>query len=217
MHFKRKNLPVAVAQPGLRAQTLTWLLSFWLCAVFFSATWSREQTVLLKTPKCVIEEHFFPPFPHCSLDLCKAPWVLFPFVRVQCCAFDLCCAQLFSSCYQGASFNLKKPGGSYMRFHLWCLVFSLLSLVSVSVRKLNKSPNQADNHHQLLPTCTELKALDNCDRLFSKRLLVGIEFTAPRHWRTQFPPGLILVKLQQCTTYWENQFDWNPPVIWSSF
>lgn len=36
----------------------------------------------------------------------------FPFVCVQCCAFDLCCAQLFPLLSWGASHTLKKPRGT---------------------------------------------------------------------------------------------------------
>lgn len=53
-----------------------------------------------------------------SLGLFKAPWVSFPFVCVQCCAFDLCCAQLFSLLSYGASHTLKKPRGTHLRYNI---------------------------------------------------------------------------------------------------
>lgn len=114
---------------------------------FYSASQSGERTARCsKTPKRVIEKHFF--LPGCSLGLCKAPWVSFPFfVCVRCCAFDLCCAQLFP--------HLKKarrplPEVWCLTLGLYCSCFSerqtnkpiIVPLLSLSLLRRLKTENQ---------------------------------------------------------------------------
>lgn len=86
--------------------------------------------ILLKMPKHVIQKHFC--FLPCGfLGPFETPWVLIPFVFVQCCAFDLCCAQLYSPLIIMCLSYLKKARrhvsevscilwSFYPGFYCWC-------------------------------------------------------------------------------------------------
>lgn len=144
---KNGTLPAVVTLPdhvrsGFGAQTLMWLplccwgffyiyifFTYWVCcAVFFNRPESWAD--LLKMPKHVIQKHFC--FLPCGfLGPFKAPWVLIPFVFVQCCAFDLCCAQLYSPLIIMCLSYLKKARrhvsevscilwSFYPGFYRWC-------------------------------------------------------------------------------------------------
>lgn len=103
-----------------------------VCAVFFDRpeSWADLLKILLKMPKNVIQKHFY--FLPCGfLGPFKAPWVLIPFVFVQCCAFDLCCAQLYSPLIIMCLSYLKKARrhvsevscilwSFYPGFYRWC-------------------------------------------------------------------------------------------------
>lgn len=100
---------------GLRAQTLMWLLlcfffSFFpldcvLCS-FILLIWVVSRRRAAGNAQTSRWGALF--LPCCFLGLCEAPWVLFPFVCVRCCAFDLCCAQLFSPLIMRCLSYLKK-------------------------------------------------------------------------------------------------------------
>lgn len=60
---------------------------------------------------------------------------LFPFVCVQCCAFDLCCAQLFSPLIIRCLSYLKKKSQEAPTWgKMYNAVFSLFSIIGVTVR-----------------------------------------------------------------------------------
>ncbi len=155
-------------QSGLRAQTLMWLL---LCSfVFIPLDGVSCSFVLLiwvvsrpcaakKCPNVSLRSTFLP----CSLGLCKAPWVLFPFVCVQCCAFDLCCAQLFSPLIIRCLSYLKKARRHRpeVKCIMWSSVCFLLLVFQWEASQTNPlSPfiilcfvMQTENDYQLLSLC----------------------------------------------------------------